>query len=319
MTGKIKYAIDMITLYEPTFWGLNDWNEFKENEDPVNAVLTPDKFWDKALDTVAGTGVQGIRCTFGPSDFHTALARYGSPEKFAKALAERDLELAAGFYVGTGRGDMLDPDRQKVILREAREYADFLVGAGSDILVTGLGHRKTWNSDDAVIVGLDYAKRAADFANTLGYELSKKGVRLALHPKTHGVFWLKRDIDLFMMLTDPVYVSFCPDAAHLTLAGTDPVEVLKDHRDRVIIADWKDAKSAVPMHYVIDEHHLTNIHPYYRFVGSGTTDWARWVRTLRDMNYEGWAVIELDATSDPRAEILAAKHYVDTSLAPIYT
>lgn len=313
MSRNIKYAIDMITLYEPSWWGLKTWREFADR-----SVLPPEQFWDKALDAVASTGADGIRTTFGPSHWKNVLDYYGSPEKFRDALDARKLEYAAGFYVEMGHGDMLDPARQAEILEEVGQYADFVRGAGGEIIVAGLPHRRNWDKEPPLYVDLDYARQLASLINRMGFETLKRGVKLAIHPKTHSTFWLKRDLDLMLLLTDPVYVWFCPDTAHITLGGTDVVRVLDEHRYRVIISDWKDARDTVPIHYPLDENHLVSLHPHYAFVGDGIVDWKSWVGTLKDMKFQGWAILELDATHKPVDEIKAALIYVEANLKPIY-
>ena len=41
--GNLKFGVDLITLYDPSFWGITDFNSFYDN-----TVLSPDVFWDRA-------------------------------------------------------------------------------------------------------------------------------------------------------------------------------------------------------------------------------------------------------------------------------
>ena len=228
--------------------------------------------------------------------------------------------VCSGFYTGLVlEGDPLPEPRRTAILGEVAEYADFLRESGCDIMVAGLPMRRTWDDDPPLFVDAAYSIDLADLINQMGYETLKRGVRLAIHPETHAVFWLKRDLDLFMQLTDPVYVSFCPDTAHITLGGTDPVEVLREHHGRIIISHWKDAKGRPPIRFPINEDIFRSHHPYFARVGSGEVDWVSWVKMLRDVRFQGWAILELDAAPDPPAQLAAAKHFVETTLLPIYS
>lgn len=313
--GHLRFGVDLITLYDPSFWGIADFNAFYNNE-----VLSPDVFWDRALDTLGEAGVDGVEITFGPGHWENALARYGSAEEFRRAVEARNLTVCSGFYTGLVLGgDWQSAGRQEAIMTEVADYADFLSSAGCDIMIAGLPMRTTWDAKPPSFVDLDYASRLADVINRMGYETLTRGVRLAIHPETHAVLWLKRDIDLFMALTDPVYVGFCPDTAHITLGGTNPVDVLREHSGRIIIAHWKDAKGRPPVHMAIDENIFKSHHPYFSRVGTGEVDWPSWVRTLRDLNFDGWAILELDAAADPPAQIAAAKQFVETTLLPIYS
>jgi sugar phosphate isomerase/epimerase len=313
--GNLRFGVDLITLYDPSFWGMTDFNAFYNNE-----ILSPDVFWDRALDTLAEAGVDGVEITFGPGHWRNALARYGSAEAFQAAVNERGLVVCSGFYTGLVLGgDWRPEERRKVILDEVAEYADFLSSAGCDIMIAGLPMRQSWDDDPPLFVDLAYATDLAGLINQMGYVALKRGVRLAIHPETHAVFWLRRDLDLFMALTDPVYVWFCPDTAHITTGGTNPVDVLRDHHGRVIISHWKDAKGRPPVLYPIDEDIFRSHHPYFARVGSGEVDWVSWVKTLRDVRFRGWAILELDAAPDPPVQLAAAKKFVETTLLPIYS
>lgn len=312
---NLRFGVDLITLYDPYFWGVDDFNQFYNP-----SVLSPDKFWDRALDTVAATGVKGVEITFGPGRWESALAHYGSAHGFQKALQSRDLEVCSGFYTGLVLdGDWRPADRQAVILEEVAAYAGFLRDSGADIMVAGLPMRRTWDAEEPQPVDFAYARGLSDLLNKMGFTTLKHGVRLAIHPETHAIFWLRRDLDLFMLLTDPVYVNFCPDTAHISLGGTDPCDVLEYHQGRVILTHWKDAVGTMPVHYPIDENIFKAHHPHFARVGTGQVDWARWLRTLRKIGYRGWAILELDAASDPGAQIVAARDFVETSLLQIYS
>jgi sugar phosphate isomerase/epimerase len=312
--ANIKFGIDTITLYSPKYWDQKDWWAFQDPD-----CIAPEKFWDRALDTVAMTGASGLRLSFGPAQWRHALKRYGTPEKFQDAIHRRALELAGVLFVEMGRGNMFDPTRREQVIEEMRQCADFVKAAGGGIIAMGLPARKTWSENPPLVVDLEYAKYISDMVNEMGYETLKRGVKLALHPKTHGTFWLKRDIDLFMMLTDPIYVFFCPDTAHITLGGGDPVRILDEHRYRVIMNDWKDARRALPWHYTIDKNHLTDIHPHYAFVGEGIVDWKAWVNKLKEIGYTGWSIVELDATDDPVVQTKQAFKYIQDNLKSIYS
>lgn len=317
MSGQpdLRFAVDLITVYDPPFWGISDFNEFYNR-----SVLTPEKFWDRALDTVAATGVSGVEITFGPGHWESALARYGSAAGFKDALQSRDLEVCSGFYTGLVLdGDWRPAERQAAILKEVAAYADFLRDSGADIMVAGLPMRRSWDAEEPQPVDFEYARGLCDLLNRMGHITLKHGVRLAIHPETHAVFWLRRDLDLFLLLTDPVYVNFCPDTAHITLGGSNPSDVVEYHYGRVILTHWKDAIGTMPVHYPIDENIFKAHHPHFARVGTGQVDWPRWVRTLRKVGYQGWAVLELDAASDPSAQIVAARKFVEKSLLQIYS
>ncbi len=313
--GNLKFGVDLITLYDPPFWGVTEFNDFYDK-----SVLPPEKFWDRALDTVAEAGIDGIEITFGPGHWRNALERYGSPRAFQEALQSRGLELCSGFNAGLViNGGWHPGDSDEEILEEVAAYSEFLHEAGCEIMIAGLPLRRSWDAEPPLFVDVAYAQELAGVINRMGYTAAKHGVKLAIHPETHAVFWLKRDIDLFLSLTDPVYVWFCPDTCHITLGGGDPIEIIRNQKERLLIAHWKDAKGTVPVQYPIDENIFKSHHPHMARAGRGEVDWRAMIRLMRDIQFKGWAILELDAAADPPAQMQAAREFVETTLLSTYS
>ncbi len=121
-----------------------------------------------------------------------------------------------------------------------------------------------------------------------------------------------------MLLTDPTYVYLCPDTAQFSVAGSSPIEIVKCHRDWLLITHWKDAVGLAPEDVPSDETIYARQVQWFATVGAGVVDWPAWICLLRDLRYAGWAVFELDVAPDPVGELQRIKRYVETSLAPIY-
>jgi inosose dehydratase len=164
-----------------------------------------------------------------------------------------------------------------------------------------------------------YADELAGVINRMGYTAAKNGVKLAIHPETHAVFWLKRDIDLFLSLTDPVYVWFCPDTCHITLGGGDPIEITREHKGRLLIGHWKDARGKVEVKQPIDANVFKSHHPHMARVGRGEVDWRGMIRLMREIDFKGWAIIELDAAANPPEQMREAVEFVQRTLLPTYS
>ncbi|WP_221385977.1 sugar phosphate isomerase/epimerase [Arthrobacter sp. MAHUQ-56] len=316
---QLRLAMDFITMYNTDLWGLDDYSKVYYRDS-----VSPKVFWDKSLDILEKVGIQGVELTVGLSDWRNALERYTTVDGFVRALGDRGLELCSGFYCGLlfndpanwDRTEWMKPERQKEILAEVAAYADFIRAAGADIMVAGLPMRPLWNEPGAGFVDLAYAQKLADFINKMGLVTRQHGVRLALHAASGSVFWFRRDIDLFLTLTDPVFIDFCPDTAQILAGGTNPVSVLEDHSQRVSITHWKDVSGPA-------RENMAMIKPaahqeMYARVGSGAVDWAAWASKLRDVDYSGWALIELDAAADPAADLIAAREYMEEHALPAY-
>ncbi|MGV0817693.1 sugar phosphate isomerase/epimerase family protein [Martelella sp. AMO21009] len=316
MTSRdgLRFGVDLVTFFHPGFWNVPD------HEAVISyAREAPRAFWDRILDSVQSSGVTGVELTFSPFNWQDAIETYGSVDGFADALSRRGLTLCSGFFAELeAAGDFAEPEAQQAIIDKAERYADLLKACGSDIMVIGAPLRQTPGVQPAVFHDFDRAKTIADFLNRLGAILLARGVRLALHTEAHSIFAVARDVDLMMLLTDPAYVHMCPDTAHIILAGSDPIQLVDRHHERMIIAHWKDAIGPMPPDTPIDEHIHDRHRPYFCGFGLGRVDWPAWIRLLRDRNFEGWAILELDAAPDPVRDIAGGLTLVRQALLPIY-
>jgi sugar phosphate isomerase/epimerase len=275
-------------------------------------------FWDGVLKAVDACGIRAIELAFGPGDGHGAVQAYGSEAAFVDALQSHGLELSGSWWgILENAPDVTSAAAQEAIVRDTAAYARLVRRCGADILVTGMPMRQTSASDKPIFVDLAYAQSIAGLLIRMGEAARQEGARIALHTEADSVFCLRRDIDLFLLLTDPEYVWFCPDAGHITLMGGDPLAVLDSHRERVVVTHWKDAAGAVPSQ-ALDRAARSDLYARtFRRVGAGAVDWFGWARRLRDMRFSGWSILEIDEVPDPIGEVSAAREFVETALAPI--
>jgi len=309
----LRFGVDLITFFHPAFWKLDSSEQLTER-----ASADPRWFWDSMLDGVAAAGIQDIEITFEPADYSTATRAYGSVEGFKDALSSRGLGVVSGYFGGLESAASLEGAAGDDIVASAREYAEFLAAVGGKFLVSGMPMRKTRGDRPASFVDLTIAAPIADLVNRIGAATQDSGIQVALHTESHSVFWTPRDIDLFMLLTDPMYVSLCPDTGHIALAGADPAHVASRHRERLVIAHWKDASGPVPAGLPIDEQIFNRQASYFRRTGTGVVDWFAWSRLLREIRYDGCTLLELDAVEDPIGEMTAARDFIEVALARFY-
>lgn len=319
---RLRFATDLVTFYNPAYWGgkgdlgaigsLFEWGEW-----------TPRAFWDRVLDDVRAAGLDGIELTFAPGNWTSALEAYGSAEGFAEAVRSRDLEVASGFlsnFVDGGKRQLqfTNPDDHAEYVNVVSQYAEFLGASDCQLIVATLPIRRDRTAEPPLFVDLETAKIAADGLHKAAYAASKHGVTLALHPEAFTMFRNSRDVDLFMTLLDPTYVNLCPDTAQFTVAGSDPIAIAERHKDRIVATHWKDAVGAAPDDVHIDETIFARQVQWFAEVGQGVVDWPAWMRLLRDIDYRGWAIFELDVTPDPVGSLTAIREYVERSLGHIY-
>jgi sugar phosphate isomerase/epimerase len=304
---KFLYGVDLITFYHPSFWGTNDRASFEKL-----ALDDPRKFWDRIAESVVEAGITGVELTFPPGNWETAVKTFGSAAALSEFLQGSGISVISGFFSALEQyEDPLDPATQKQIIEDALKYSDFLNESNGPVLVAGMPMRRKGTPDNPSFVDFDYVKATADLLNRVGAATMSEGVRLALHPEVGSVFCVRRDIDLFLALTDPAYVDFCPDTAHIFLGGTSPVDVLGDHYDRVTIAHWKDAVGRWPNDDSANQDRFELEAQYFKRVGMGSVDWAGWYRGLDKAAFDGWSILELDETPNPIEEMTAARQFVE--------
>ena len=320
---RIRFATDLCTFYNPAAWGESG------GYDDIGHLFASGRwnersFWKRILHDVAQAGLDGIEITFPPGDWTSAARAYGSAEAFADDVAASGLAVCAGFLppndVETGRRlDFANGDDRAATIELAKRYGAFLATCGAGVMVTALGVRRTRLADPPPVVDLRLAERIAETLNLMGAAAAREGVRLALHPEAFSVLRNSRDADLFMLLTDPSYVGLCPDTAQFTVAGSDPIAITRRHRDRIALTHWKDAVGPAPPDVEIDEHIFQTQIQWFAEVGTGMVDWPSWARTLREIDYTGWAVFELDGAADPVADLTAIRRYVTGALGHLLT
>jgi sugar phosphate isomerase/epimerase len=304
---EFRFGVDLITFYDPGFWGFTSREMLEER-----AAKDPRWFWGQIAETVASVGITGVELTFPPGDWQTAARTYGSGGAFAGVMGESGISVISGFFDGLEVSkDLEDEATQRKVIDDAKRYSAFLREAGASILVSGMPMRRRGTPEQPVFVDFGYAKKLSDFINRLGAAVLTEGVRLALHPEVGSVFCVRRDIDLFMLLTDPAYVDMCPDTAHIFLGGVSPVDVLHDHAERVTIAHWKDAVGRWPNDDQANQDRFELEALYFKRVGSGSVDWAGWLRGLNIAQFDGWTILELDAAADPVPDMTAAREFVE--------
>jgi sugar phosphate isomerase/epimerase len=302
-----KLALDLITLYSPEFWEVEDRDAL--------VALDPKQTWDRMLDTISELGISGVEVTFPPGDISTAHRAYGSNQGLLDALSARELRVVSGYF--SGLDSLTAPHDQQVrqrVIAAAGEYAAAVGGAGGEVVVGGMPSLDSTVDRGGKFVDLDYVKVLAELANNVGLAVSEQGLKYGMHPEFGSVFCRRREIDLFMLLTDPEYVGFCPDTAHITLAGGDPVAITEHHRDRLVLTHWKDASGPFEGELLEGEARHTVIAPQFKQVGEGAIDWHSWQRMLDRIGYDGWSVLELDSGADPLNQVARARDFVQVAL-----
>ncbi|MEV4991548.1 sugar phosphate isomerase/epimerase [Pseudarthrobacter sp. LMD1-1-1.1] len=158
-----------------------------------------------------------------------------------------------------------------------------------------------------------FGRLAATF-NEVGAIAQRAGISFGLHTESHSMMWLERDIELFMLATDPFYVGLCLDAAHITLGGGDPVAVAEKYIGRLVSSHWKDATATMPWSVPIDKSVHVAHREFCRVPGQGIVDWKAWASVMDRAGLTYPALIEVDAIATPVTQIQKAVAFLSPIL-----
>jgi inosose dehydratase len=262
--------------------GSNLWNSFKGS-----------KFTD-ILDVMRDTGFIGLRLT----QFPRILETYGiTTEQMEAEVSKRGLHVVTISFNGPAQ----DPSRRKEVLDSAKADMTFLKNFGAERLVVFSPSRNAGAAPDAF-------ETMCECYNQLGELAGEMGFKAGLHNHMGQMVQNEDELDRCMQMTDPKLFWFSPDTAHLHLAGMDAAKILGRYKDRLMLADYKDAKRG-PGNF------LQNIYD----LGDGEVDFPACHRALKAASFKNWLIVDLDvARQGPRVSYERCGAYVVKTLEPIY-
>lgn len=239
---------------------------------------------DRVLSEMVSLGITATE--FGPEGFLP-----DAPADRARVLADAGLSAVGGFFPAvlhksaeSGSAD----DPLPAIERELEAY----VAAGATTLVlaaaTGAeGYDAAPELSDAewqtLFENLDRAQRAA----------AAVGVVATLHPHLGTVVETPEAVT---RVIEGSSIGLCLDTGHFTLGGGDPVDLVKQHADRIVHAHLKDVSIAAAERVRAGEiDYREGVRSgMYQALGEGDARVGEIVEALVAAGYDGWYVLEQD-------------------------
>jgi len=251
----------------------------------------------QAINDISELGFPGIQLR------SNILKDFGDrPGALRDLLAQHKLEMVAFSSGGVG----IAPGTEAEEIAKHVRNAQFVKAVGGRYLqVTDSARPK------------DRKPEAADFKQ-LGHVLSEIGKRandlgipVGYHNHMGSLGEMPDEVDRIMDAVDPAYIKLELDIAHYQQGGGDPVKAIRKYRDRLLFLHIKDVESLPTS----DTRGRA-----YRFVelGKGRVDLKSVFAALKEVNFGGWAVIELDAVPDksmtPKECAQVSKKYLEEKL-----
>ncbi len=288
MSAALARAAGRLPANKNVKWGLgsNLWNYF------------PRVPFTDILDVMKDTGFIGLRLT----QFPQILKTYDiTAARMQQEAAKRGCRIVTISF----NGPTHDPSRRAEVIANAKAAMNFLKEFGANHLVVFSPNRS--NAGEAAF------RAMCECFNEIGRTAREMGFYAGLHNHMGQIVQNADEVDRCMAMTDPRLFYFSPDTAHLHLAGCDVVKTLEKHKDRLMLADYKDARR--PANAKPDTFDRNTIFD----LGDGEIDFPGCHRVLKSTAFQSWLIVDLDiARQGPRASYERCGAYVVKQLEPIY-
>ncbi|HXW16490.1 MAG TPA: TIM barrel protein [Terriglobia bacterium] len=258
---------------------------------PSDPKQTP---WSRFLDEVVEAGFEWIELgPYGylPSDI-TALRQ---------ELDRRKLKVCGTFAMSHLEDPAAWPDLEKQVVGGGELLA--ALGAGYLVLIddtysdlfTGQPTRPSRLDPNSWKKLIDTTHRIADIAK------ARFGLTLVYHPHAETHVEYEDQIETFLEQTDPGRVSLCLDTGHHAYRGGDPVAFMRKHHNRIAYLHLKSIDGDIQRKVTLEKI------PFALAVGmdmfcepaKGMVDFRAFGDVLREVGYDGWAVVEQDMYPAP--------------------
>jgi inosose dehydratase len=249
----------------------------------------------QAIEDIAALGFAGIQLRAN------AIKEFASPTELRDLLEKHQLKMVA---LSSG-GVRIDPAVEAEEIAKHTEHAKFVRDVGGLYLQVTDERPK-----DRPITSGDYA-RLGKLITEIGKRTADLGVSLGYHNHMGTLGERPEEVDQILQAADPRYAKLELDVAHYFQGGGDPAKAIEKYHDRLLFLHIKDV-APVP-------DAPSGKRPF-RFVelGRGRVDLPAGFAALREVNFRGWAIVELDAVPDkthtPKESAAISKKYLEEKL-----
>lgn len=264
----------------PDSWGVLDY-----------AGPSWEQSYEKMLDEMVSAGYRGTE--LGPYGFFPV-----DPEVLRPQLAKRNLSLLGSFVPVK----MADLDRSSVLER-IKKVGKLLAALNAPFLVmaddqtdgrnrfSGRAYEQgcptltaaQWKNVGSLVS--DAEKVARDF-----------GLDLVFHPHVATYVETHQECEKFFDATAHTGVGLCLDTGHCLYGQGDPIKEARKYREKLRFIHIKDCDARVLQQardkkWTFEEAIEQKV---FTVIGNGDIDFLGFFRTLLDIGYAGWSVVEQD-------------------------
>ena len=142
------------------------------------------------------------------------------------------------------------------------------------------------------------------------------GVRTVIHQHLGTLIESMDEVRRLLDATDPSLVGVCLDAGHWTFGtGGDPAAAVRELGDRVWHVHFKDTDAAIMARSRAEgwDGLTSTENGVFCELGTGCVDFPAVLRAMREIDYQGWIVVEQDVLpgmGDPRESARRNREYL---------
>lgn len=230
----------------------------------------------QAIEEIAALGFHGIQLRAN------VIKDFASPAELRELLEKHQLKMVA---LSSG-GLRIDPDAEARQIALHVDHAKFVKDVGGLYLQVTDDRPK-----NHVVTSADY-ERLGRLLTEIGKRTADIGIPVGYHNHMGTLGEKPEEVDQILKAADPRYVKLELDVAHYLQGGGDPSKAIKKYGDRLLFLHIKDVESVASG---------SDSRRTYRFVelGRGRVDLPEVFRALHEVNFRGWAIVELDQVPDP--------------------
>jgi inosose dehydratase len=148
----------------------------------------------------------------------------------------------------------------------------------------------------------DAWKRLIETTNRVGRLARERfGLQVVFHPHAETHVEYEDQIEALLEQTDPKLVALCLDTGHHAYRGGDPVAFFRRHHARIPYLHLKSVDRQ-KQQWVEREHipfAIAVANDMFCEPSVGVVDFAAFRDALRDVDYDGWAIVEQDMYPAP--------------------
>lgn len=213
-----------------------------------------------------------------------------------------------------------DPAIREQEMKAFCEHADFLKALGCKHVVTcettyGFSDSDLSRRRTQLTLSDEEWAHMVEGLHAAGKYCHDNGMKLVYHFHAETVIEGPAHIDRLLAETDPKLVSLLYDTGHAYYGGSNPLELLEKHYDRIAYIHLKDVRQAVLDWKRENGIGFTEavVEGLFTVPGDGCIDFRPIFEQLEARGYNGWIILEAEQNSDiadPVQYALKAKQYL---------